>query len=386
MICPREVSGLGSFPRLPVRFRPRFLTNLEKVFLAGIGILAGPVRLRIQDCGSDAEKIKRKVVFMPETTAIAKLEEEYTMRLQFYVNNAAQNMIEAGRVLIDAKKNLGHGRFGPWLREMGISTSTASNWMAYAKEVKPGSMVASLPYSKGLALLGAPEEEREELAAEVGDKSAAEIRKLIEERNRAAEAANTETARADRAEQDAKRFNQENASLRNKIQTLETKNHDMQQAGLRIAGERDALRDENNKLKADLLYAENNRIEVEVEKRIEVAPADYEAIKARLANAEKSAQELIDAAADAEERAAAAEEEVEQLKMMGSGQADEPVAVTINKAMSAFFHDCDMMPFYPVKLQRDEAGVRHCIEQMRDWCRRMEDALQMPAISEGYVV
>jgi hypothetical protein len=42
--------------------------------------------------------------------------------------------------------------------------------------------------------------------------------------------------------------------------------------------------------------------------------------------------------------------------------------------------------FNPAELQRDAYAVRHCLEQIQEWCRRMEDALDTPVIAEASVI
>ena len=164
---------------------------------------------------------------MPNTneiiTASGRSAEEIKASIRFNMRGMVNGALEIGRDLIEMKEACRHGEWMPFLKEVGISSSTANNYMNIARNVSAESKVAQLPYTKILALLSAPPEEREELAEMAEDMSAAEIRRLTEERNRAAEAANTETARADQAEMDAKMYNQENAGLRNEIQLLRNK-------------------------------------------------------------------------------------------------------------------------------------------------------------------
>lgn len=285
--------------------------------------------------------------------------EEITISAKMNMQDMIGKAIALGHDFMDAKELLGHGKFLPWLEKLGVSSSTASNYMKVAREIKPGTLMASLPYSKALALLSAPAEDREELAAQADDKSAAEIRKLIEERNRAAEAANTESARADRAEHDAKRFYDENAALNNKISVLNNECNKQRQYA--------------QDLREKLIIAENNK-SVEV---VEKAPADYERLK-------KNQADLMEAAARAEERAAELEEQLEAAR---SGQAQEvPAAITIAKAMNAFFSECEMMPFYPADLVGDSAAILNKVEQLEDWCRRMHGVLDTAVAGKVVIV
>lgn len=286
--------------------------------------------------------------------------EEITISAKVNMQDMIGKAISLGRDFMDAKELLGHGKFLPWLEKLGVSSSTASNYMKVAREIQPGTLMASLPYSKALALLTAPAEDREELAAQADDKSAAEIRKLIEERNRAAEAANTESARADRAEHDAKRFYDENAMLNNKISVLNNECNKQRQYA--------------QDLREKLIIAENEKT-VEV---IEKAPADYERLK-------KNQADLMEAAARAEERAAELEEQLEAAR--SGGQAQEvPAMITLGKAMNAFFSECEMMPFYPAAMIGDSAAILNKVEQMEEWCRRMHDVLDAAASGKVVIV
>ena len=322
------------------------------------------------------------------TTASGRTLEEVKAGIRIRMQNMVNSALEIGMDLTEAKDACRHGEWLPFLKEIGLSASTAANYMRIAKEVSADSKMATLPYTKILALMAAPKEEREALAEAAEDMSAAEIRRLTEERNRAAEAANVESARADQAEKDAKQFYQDNAKLRTEIQTLEytldQKEEEMQRL-LRQCDEeareeeREKLQKQIDDLRGKLLFAENNR--VEVEKRVEVAPADYHRLK-------MEQQELLDAAAAAEERANEAESELERLRMEAAGgkQMDKPVGIVLGQAVNAFLRECDMMTFNPAELQRDSYAVRHCVEQLRDWCRRMDEAMDTPVILEANVV
>ena len=292
--------------------------------------------------GKDVDKLTEN--------GITRSIQDITLSAQMHMMDMTARAVALGRDFLEAKELLGHGKFLPWLEELGVSSSTANNYMRVAREVAPGSRMASLPYTKVLALLSAPAEAREELAEAAEDKSAAEIRKLIAERNRAAEAANAETERANHAEADAKRFYQENGNLQNRIQTLEN---------------------DLAKTKADLLTAENHRVEVEV------VPKDYEQLK-------KNQADLIEAAALAEERAAAAEAELEAMKSGGEQQDD--ISQTLRVAMTAFMAECQAMPAYPEHMQRDQLNIERSLIVLESWCAAMRDALGSVIEHNGAVV
>ncbi len=116
-----------------------------------------------------------------------------TRRLVLY------NSIEIGRRLLEAKELLHHGEWSEWLeKSVDYSQSTANNLMRIFKEYGAEQMsllgdnlksqaFANLAYTQALALLGIPEEERENFIKEnkVEDLSTRELQKLIKERDKA---------------------------------------------------------------------------------------------------------------------------------------------------------------------------------------------------------
>lgn len=289
------------------------------------------------------------------TTNKGRSMEEITASVRIHMRNMVNNALELGTDLAEAKEACAHGQWLPWLKSVGISSSTAANYMRIAREVDADSKVAQLPYTKILALIAAPPEEREELAEMAEDMSAAEIRRLTEERNKAAEAANAETmranaetkradmeaTRANAAEAEAKEYYDEAASLRTKLEAVKAE-----------------LEQEHGRL----LFAENNRIEVEVEKE----PADYQKMI-------QERQELLNAAAEAEDRAAAAEAELELYKA-GKSPDKDSAAFIIAKATHAFLSQCELMVFDP-GIKEEGNAILRCVEQLNEWCRNMTAAL-----------
>lgn len=137
--------------------------------------------------------------------------------------------------MCQAKEMLPHGEFGAWVKEeTGYSRSTANNFMRLFQEYGAaqgclfGAEVNSqtfgnLPYSKALALLAVPAEEREEFAREnhVEDMSTRELKQAIKERDELRRQLNEERAAA------------EGASL--KISDLEEKLEALENAPVEVA-------------------------------------------------------------------------------------------------------------------------------------------------------
>ncbi len=105
--------------------------------------------------------------------------------------------VEIGRRLTEAKEVLPHGEWGEWLKnEVEFSERSAQNFMKLFREYGSSQLsffsvasnpqtFANLPYSKALALLAVPEEEREEFAEEVkvDELSVKELQEAIKERD-----------------------------------------------------------------------------------------------------------------------------------------------------------------------------------------------------------
>lgn len=108
--------------------------------------------------------------------------------------------VEIGKRLEEAKELVPHGEWGKWLEtEVNFSKSTANNMMRLYREYGAdqqklfgGNLQAfgDLSYTKALALLAVPEEEREEFAqqANAAEASTRELEQAIRERNKAQDA------------------------------------------------------------------------------------------------------------------------------------------------------------------------------------------------------
>lgn len=130
--------------------------------------------------------------------------------------------IELGRRLVEAKELLPHGEWGAWLRdEAEFSQSTANNMMNIFREYgadqaslfgeAKSQTLGNLTYSKAVALLQVPAEEREEFVEEhhVEELSTRELEQLIKEKKEAEERA----AKAEKALESAEDEKREAVAL-----------------------------------------------------------------------------------------------------------------------------------------------------------------------------
>lgn len=131
--------------------------------------------------------------------------EAITEEIIFYKNVGGQAVIEIGRRLTEAKAQLKHGEWLPWLREkVEFSETSAQNFMRIAREYGNTHLVGDLGASKALVLLALPASERENFAQEkhvvngeeksVSEMSKRELEEAIRQR-KLAELKAAETAR-----------------------------------------------------------------------------------------------------------------------------------------------------------------------------------------------
>ena len=173
---------------------------------------------------SDLEKAKATAVALglaPEDGEGAFLAQDYMSQqapaevrdlsiieteILFYKRQAGESILEIGKRLNEAKAQLGHGQWLPWLKEkVDISERSAQNFMKLAKEYEKSAEIADLGATKALTLLALSDSERREFVAEahevngeektVEEMTNRELKQAIEERDQARKAA--EEAKAD---------------------------------------------------------------------------------------------------------------------------------------------------------------------------------------------
>lgn len=267
-----------------------------------------------------------------QAQAPARSLEEISASIRAHAVNMAMSYIAIGRDLIEAKAQLSQGQWLPWLKSMGFASSTAANYMKLAREVAPESALAALPYSKALALLSLPAGEREGLAREAEDKSAAEIRRLIAERDRAAEAANAESTHVKELQE----------RLSETERALEHAARDMNESDIKAERLERELRDARRHIQ-EMQTAQPRETVVE----IETAPADYEALKRAATLADQNMADALQAAQAAEKRAREAEDALARMEM-SAGPAHAPEGIeALSEAVNAFIGATQLMQVNP---------------------------------------
>ena len=89
--------------------------------------------------------------------------EVITEEINFYKRQAGSAILEIGKRLVEAKAQLSHGEWLPWLEEkVAFSERSAQQYMRLWKEYGKSALSADLSISKALVLLALPESERED--------------------------------------------------------------------------------------------------------------------------------------------------------------------------------------------------------------------------------
>lgn len=151
--------------------------------------------------------------------------ETITEEIIFYKNVGGQAVIEIGRRLTEAKAQLKHGEWLPWLREkVEFSETSAQNFMRIAREYGNTHLVGDLGASKALVLLALPASERENFASEKHlvngeEKSVSEMSKReLEEAIRQRKLAELERDKMQRELDEQRKANEEAAAEMQKAQ------------------------------------------------------------------------------------------------------------------------------------------------------------------------
>lgn len=246
-----------------------------------------------------------------------------TAEIQFFKRQAGQAVYEIGRCLLEAKAQLKHGEWLPWLRdEVAFSEASAQRYMRLAREYGKSRIVTDLGAGKALELLALPESQREEFVEEndVSGMTREQLRQAIRERDEASVLAARERVRAETAEQSRTKMEEDMKALkalhaaavetqREKEEALakaEAELKDLRSRPVEVAVEtRDAAPEQIEAAKAEGAKAAEAKAKAELKKLRE----ELKAAKERTEDAQKQMEEAREAAEKARKLAAASQEE-----------------------------------------------------------------------------
>ena len=243
-----------------------------------------------------------------------------TAEIWAYKSQAGAAILEIGRRLIEAKAQLAHGEWLPWLKEkVEFSEATAQRFMRIAKEYRNPSPVTDLGASKALVLLALPASEREEFVAEkhvvngeektVAEMSKRELEKAIRERDEAVQKAQAlEQTMKDQLEEQQTVYDVDMADAKARLDEATRKAEDvadqLKREKEKAAADLTAAGDELEQLQEQLRELKNRPTEVIQEKVV-----DTEAVEAAAKAAKEEAEQKLKAKIERAEKAKATAEQ-----------------------------------------------------------------------------
>ena len=336
------------------------LLDCEYTNPAGVATL-----LVVVDPDEEDEVAPMNEMMTAQAGAPARSLMEIETEIRHQKNVIGEGYVKIGLALIEAKKQLSHGEWAGWLRDrVNFSQSSAEGYMRVAREYGTGSQLLNLPYTKVLALLAVPADERETFAEDnrVEDKSVSEIKQLIRERDEARKAAEEakQSAREqmDRADGLYKR-------MRDAEEHAKAEKRDQERLTLALNREREHV--------AQLMSREPDTVTVEKE----VPPADYELIKTQLKVTREMLEETEDELAQAQVERDMAMQELESEKMNGSDPLDitpfrEACTHLLNKLVAAPVAG----DFFRTKTDFELEQYSNMISLVMDWSVRSQDVIE----------
>lgn len=225
-------------------------------------------------------------------------------------------ILTIGRCLIEAKEQLPHGEWLPWLNErVEFSERQARRFMQLYRECSNRPALADLGATKALALLALPADERERFVEEhnVVDMTSRQLQQAIKERDEA-------RAAAEHAKADAAAAEQARAKMADDMRLLNARLEGSREDRDQAIRDREQAIQDADRLEKELAELKARPVDVAVETVV-----DQEAIDKARAEAVAGMQDKLDRAKAAKEKAeekrkaaeealAAAQEQLERLR------------------------------------------------------------------------
>ena len=283
--------------------------------------------------------------------------EAITEEIIFYKAVGGQAVLEIGKRLIEAKAQLKHGEWLPWLSEkVEFSEASAQRFMQLAREYENPALVRDLGASKALVLLALPASERENFAQEKHvvngeEKSVSEMSKReLEEAIRQRKIAEGERDRMQRELDGQRRANEEAAAkiqeaqdaaeaARAEVENAQGAALAAQERTAALERELKALREKPVDVAVQTVDASAEQIAAAVKEAEKAAKAKRDAEVAKKAEELKKAEEQRDEAQKAVENAEAGRKAAEEQAAALRAELDKArksAAAMDNKALAEF--------------------------------------------------
>ena len=256
-------------------------------------------------------------IVQEETSGAMVSLDELAAQMRLYSDGARgdyqhmmMNLLQFGRVMMEAKGRVGHGKWRDWVEEnSGFSLRTAESYMQAYQEFGLNPDIAKLGKSKVIQLLPVPEDVREKVLAEhdVEHMSAREFKKLLKDETEKARA----EARAAAWAEAGDRMSSERESIREQMKNEALKDMEAERTRILADGAK-IMTDARNQI-----AAEREKMRAEMAAEIEDARnAVPDEVMAALEEKERRIQEQN---SEIQRLAAQAKETMEALK---SGTGD----------------------------------------------------------------
>lgn len=287
------------------------------------------------------------------TTELEALDELFDQRdidiiteeINFYKQQAGMAILEIGKRLAEAKSQLSHGEWLPWLEEkVEFSERSAQQYMRLWKEYGKSATVADLGVRKALVLLALPESEREEFAAEnhAADMTAKELEEAVRQRKIAelkADSAQRELDKqretAAQAEKDAAKAREAAEQAASDVQAAKDTALAAQEELARVRGELEKLRSRPVDVAVQTVDASEEQIAAARAEAEEAAADREKKLTADLDKAKKALEKALDGRKAAEARAEDAERERTSAMDAAKSYKAEAEAAAKRAAMAA---------------------------------------------------
>lgn len=315
-------------------------------------------------------QMEMQETFNMNVVQTAVLREHLETRIRMHIGAAAQNLIEVGRCLNEAKAKgvVPHGEWEAWVRQnTGMDERKAQRLMQAAREVPEGSLMERLPITKTLQILQLPEGQREAMA-EKADKESLTVKQLRE-------AVDRERTRGDQLMNKYNQAIKEKQGLQNIVddaeqairQTEENAKEEIENAQAEVADLKRQLRDA-----LDVLNRRNGGISPKAQEEID-------RLRAALAESEEYAAEQ-----------ARLRQEAQQEALNAAMCEHEPAPMTFGyeelaAATRMFLGEVGVLPHMGYELSRleapERAAIRGQIDMIIGWCDGALSALNtVPAV------